>query len=66
MAGSFHISSTNGAYSRVAAGKNASRSPIAIISKSQSENFFSLAFMEYIQEFEPLALFSSASGKTNQ
>jgi hypothetical protein len=60
MAGSFHISSTNGAYSRVAAGKNASRSPIAMISKSQSENFFSLAFIEYIQESEPLALFSSA------
>jgi hypothetical protein len=46
MAGSFHNSSTTGAYSRVAAGKNASRSPVAMMSRSQSENFFSFAFIE--------------------
>jgi len=46
MAGSFHTSSTNGAYSRVAAGKKASKSPVAIMSRSQSEKCFSLGLRE--------------------
>ena len=45
-AGSFHTSSTNGAYSRVAAGKKASRSPVAMISRSQSEKCFNLGLIE--------------------
>ena len=47
IAGSFQTSSTKGAYSRVAAGKNASRSPVAMISRSQSEKCFSLGFNVY-------------------
>ena len=48
IAGSFHTSSTKGAYSRVAAGKNASKSPVAMISNSQSEKCFNLGLIEYM------------------
>ena len=47
MAASFHNSSINGAYSRVAAGKIASSLPDAIVFSNQSENAFSLGPMEY-------------------
>jgi len=46
MAESFHNSSTNGVYSRVAAGKIASSLPGTIVFSSQSENAFSLVPME--------------------
>lgn len=43
IAGSFHASSTRGEYQRVAAVKNAPKSPVAMISSSQSEKCFNLS-----------------------
>ena len=55
MAASFHNSSINGAYSRVAAGKMASSLPDTIVFSNQSENAFNLGPMEY-------TVFSSSFG----
>jgi hypothetical protein len=46
MASSFNNSSTSGAYSRVAAGKIASKFPETIVFRSQSENALSLGPIE--------------------
>lgn len=45
----FHSSSTRGAYSCVAAGKNASKTPVAMTSSSQSEKCFKHGFNESMQ-----------------